>query len=577
MNWNAFYFLPFLILPVIIHLIGKKPDKEIKFPPFELLKRIYREYKWYLKIRNLLLLIVRMCILFLFIISASKLSCGISPEKKEGVGIIIDSSYSTMVFDGNKRVFNKEVEIAKEILMKTKDARVFKCSDTLTPVFIDDILNEKVEPEFKTGNAKRCYEAISRMGYSEIFWITDGRKEGYEGFLFKENMKIIDASQGKKFINAWIDGVDIKEGTVTINLKSNGKVNVEWEVKSDISNFRGKTDLTDETAVKVPFEGNSEWIAIKIKGDTLDADNYYFIAKTKKQKKLVGIFNFSPSEVPHLDEAYYLKKVLTTGEENFRIKEKVPSTMKENERDEYSFLFILNPPWNYYVKELLNSALNRKIPIFVSAGENQGFKEICEFLGIKIRGIKEVESFRKLLPNFEVPFFSLYGEEEIFDEIYVRKLYLVEPSKEIAPVILLSSGEPLLFKIPTKNAYILTTTADLDWSQFPIARIFTPLIIDIVLHSLENGVKEIKGGFSGRGVKTLIKSDVEFSTAPGIYEKDEKLIVANLNPTEESFLTPLSSAKFEVEPSKKYTGFQVWKYALLFTGIFLLLESMLLK
>jgi hypothetical protein len=573
-NWTAFYFLPFLILPILIHLIGKKPEKEIKFPPFELLKRVYREYKWYLKVRNLLLLLVRMSILLLFIISASKLSCGISPEKKEGVGIVIDSSYSTMTFDGNKRIFKKEVEIAKEILMKTKDAKVFKCSDTLTSVFIDDLLNEKIEPEFKSGNARRCYEAISRMGFSEIFWITDGRKEGYEGLSFKEGMKIIDASQGKKFVNAWIDGVEIKEGAVAIHLKSNGKTAVEWEIKSNISNLKGKTEFAGEALINVLFHSDSDWLAIKIKGDSLDADNYYFAGRSKSLKKSLGIFNFSPSEVPHLDEAYYLKKALATGE-GFRIKEKVPSTMKGDLKDEYTFSFLLNPLWNSYVKELVNFFLNMKIPIFISAGENPGFKEICELLGIKIRGIKEVESFRKLLPNFEIPFFSLYGE--VFDEIYVKKLYLVEPSKEVEPVILLSSGEPILFKIPAKNVYILTTTADLDWSQFPIARIFTPLMIDIVLHSLKDDVKEIKGVFSEKGGKTIVKADMEFSAVPGVYEKDEKIIVANLNPTEESLLTPMSSVKLETEASKRYTGFQVWKYTLLFTGIFLLLESMLLK
>jgi len=575
MNWTAFYFLPFLVLPILIHLIGKKPEKEIKFPPFELLKRVYREYKWYLKIRNLLLLIVRMGILFLFIVAASKLSCETFPEKKEGVGIIIDSSYSTMTLDGNKRVFKKEVEIAKEILTKTREAKVFKCSDTLEPVFIDDLLNEKLEPEYKSGNAKRCYETISGKGFSEIFCITDGRKEGYEGVSFKENVKIIDVSRGKRFANAWIERVEIREGAFELHLKSNEKIAVEWEVRSNVSGLKGKAEVAGESVINVPFHENYDWLAVKIKGDSLDVDNYYFVTKSKAFKKSLMIFNFSPSEIPHLDEAYYLKKALATGE-GFRIKEKVPSTMKGELKDESAFSFFLNPIWNSYVKQVLNFSLNMKIPLLISAGDNPGFREICEHLGIKIRGIKEVENFRKLLPNFEIPILSLY-EEEVFDEIYVRKLYLLEPSKETEPLILLSSGEPLLLRIPAKNVYILTTTADLEWSQFPIARIFTPLMIDIVLNSVKEEIREVKGGFSGKDAKTLVKADMEFSSVPGIYEKDGKTVVANLNPTEESFLTPLPSLKAQGHTSRKYIGLKVWKYALLFTGIFLLLESMLLK
>ncbi len=579
MNHYAFYFLPFVLLPIIIHLIGKKPEKETKFPPFEILQKIYREYKWYLRVRNLLLLFLRMSIIFLFIISVSKISCGLLPEKNEGLGIVIDSSYSTMTFDGNKRIFKKEIEIAKEILMKAKDARVFKCSDTLTGVYIDEILNEKLEPDFKNGNAKRCYEELSRMGFSEILWITDGRKEGYEE-LKGGKIKMIDVSQGKKFPNAWIDRVEIKGGTLEFHLKSNGKVDVTWGVKSGISSSSGKIELNEEEIVRTTFNENSEWTMIKITGDALDADNYYFVAKKGGEKKLVGIFNFSPSEVPYLDESFYIKKTLST-EENIRIKEKVPFTMKglELEKERYSFLFLLNPAWNQYVKDLINSAFNQKIPIFVSAGEGDGFKKVCEFMGIKVRGIKEIEARRKLRPASEPLWFSEHYGEDIFDEIFVKKIYLTESSREIEPIIILSSGEPLLLKIPDKNFYILTTTADPDWSQFPIARIFVPLMLEIVLRSSKNEeVIEIRGGFDIRkGEKTVVKPHIEASEVPGIYQKGGKTIVANLYPTEESLLTPLSFVESETESPKNYSGIHLWKYALFFTGILLVLESILLR
>lgn len=577
MNWNAFYFLPFLFLPIIIHLIGKKPDKEIKFPPFEILKRIYREYRWYLKIRNLLLLIVRVGILLLFIVSASKLSCGFLPEKKEGIAIVIDSSYSTMVFDGNKRIIQKEIEMAKELLTKVADARVFKCSDTLYPIFIDEVINGNVEPDFRSGNAKTCYETIKRMGFSEVFWITDGRKEGYEGLPVK-GVKIIDISQGKKFPNAWIERVEIKGETIELELKSNERINVGWELKSNISESRGKIDLKGEEIVKIPFNPASEWIMIKINGDSLDADNYHFIAKRKQQRGIIGIFNFSPSEVPYMDEGFYIKKALSTLGENFIIKEKVPSTMTGIEMEEYSFLFILNPLWNPYVKEVITNALKKKIPIFLSAGEGGGFKEVCEFLGIEVRDVKEIESLRKLTPNFENPLASAYPEE-IFDDIYIEKLYLIGGFEWIEPIIYLSNSEPLLLKLTDKDVFILTTTADLDWSQFPITRVFVPLVIDILSLSLKNEeVSEFSGGFSvERGGRVVVKADMEFSAVPGIYEKNGKTIVANLHPTEESLLTPISSSEFEGDNFQKYSGFQIWKYAILLTGLFLLLESFLLK
>lgn len=579
MNSTAFYFLPALILPVIIHLIGRKPEREINFPPFEILKRVMREYRWYLRIRNLLLLTVRISVLGLFILSASRLSCGALKEGEGVSAIIIDSSYSTMTWDGKRRNFEREVELAKEILTTARDARVFKCSDHLEPLFIDDLIRGKIQPDFIAGNAKRCDEELSRMNLREVIWITDGRKEGFEELKGRKGMRVMDVSGGKKYYNVWIDDVRIEEGMLEVSLRSNSKVRIRWEIRSEVSTLRGEHEINGSEILRVVFPDSGPGM-VKIEGDSLDADNYRFLWNEGMQENTVGILNFSPSEIPYMDEAFYIKKALQKGKERWRIIERTPAGMKDVPED-FSFTFILNPDWNPYLRKFIGVLLEKDLPFFISAGDRGGMEGLSEFLGLKLRGIKEIGAVRELVPEVRFPFINKYEPEEISDRIYIEKLYLFE-REGIEPIVSLSSGEPLFFKIKNKNAFILVTTSDLQWSQFPIARLFTPFLLDLV-QFYSGGAQPVEGISGGmeaeKGVKSIFRADMEFASVPGIYKKGGKTFIANLHPSRESMLTPLPPGELKNEETPVFSGkgIALWKYLLFLTGFFMLFEAILLR
>ncbi len=422
-------------------------------------------------------------------------------------------------------------------------------------------------------------------GFNKILWITDGRKEGIdEDFLRKRKekfkMDVIDLSGGKIYKNAWIERVEPGD-IISVDIKGNDDFEVLWEMKTDTSDMKGKVKLNDGRGKVLIDQGNFKFGMMRIYGDSLEIDNFYFFLKKEKEKRKVGLFNFSPAEIPYMDEGFYIKNALTKAE-GFEISEKIPP-FKNEEAEKYSFIFLLNPEWNEFVKELLTRSLKEGIPLFISSGERGSFEKICEYTGIKVRGIKEFNAERKFIPEKVHPIFNNFSKEdlEIVYETFIKMAFIFDMDSNINPIISLSTGEPLLFQLNEKPIFFLATTSDIEWSSFPISGIFVPLIIDLLnkFSIREEEIIHTSTPFDSQELKSfnpVYKNPYGY----GIYRSDGgKVMVSNFSPTDESMLTPYSyeinEKNIEVIATKK--AFLLWKYAIIATALFIAVEALLLK
>jgi len=128
LNASFLYYLPLLGLPVLIHLISRKKRKLIDFPSLKFLKTAYMKRVKYIKLNEMLLLIVRMLIAAFLILAFSRF-CAFMPDPSPATGlkyaVVIDDSYSLQYASGGGKMIDRLKKEAAEFIMKFKHSPEF--------------------------------------------------------------------------------------------------------------------------------------------------------------------------------------------------------------------------------------------------------------------------------------------------------------------------------------------------------------------------------------------------------------------------------------------------------------------
>ena len=112
-------------IPIIIHLIFKRRYKRIEWGAMKFLLAAYKKTKTSLLLENLLLLILRICIIILLVFIFARPIARMSPmfsdsRASESFLIVIDNSYSMGVRNANVSPFEKAKKQAQTIMEKVK-------------------------------------------------------------------------------------------------------------------------------------------------------------------------------------------------------------------------------------------------------------------------------------------------------------------------------------------------------------------------------------------------------------------------------------------------------------------------
>jgi hypothetical protein len=242
---------------------------------------------------------------------------------------------------------------------------------------------------------------------------------------------------------------------------------------------------------------------VEVQDDTLAVDNRrYFAFEVLDTIKVLAV-NGAPSEVPRLDELFFLKAALTAsaeGKSSIQLDVISPASLAQADLGNYPLVILANV-------ESLTPAAVEKLEGFVDPGGS-----LLVFLGGKINPafynqtfaaptrlhegllpgrllelegdpgseknllfVGEVDFGHPVLSDFQDPkFASLSG-------VHFKALWKVDPGPSMV-LMRASSGSPLLCekRFGKGRVLLFTSTCDRDWTNFPVRPAFLPWVYRLV-------------------------------------------------------------------------------------------------
>lgn len=353
-------------IPVIIHLINKRKSVSHKFAAIDFLLETNKRISIKFKIRQLILLILRACLLMFLALSLAKPflknSGGVAEEKNIPTSnvIIIDDSFSMQYSDRQDSFFLSAKTAAKQIvdtLKKDDEAAVITCSSP-TFLVLPELENDKkhlfdsIEKSQSSFTATHITPALdtaveilatAKTSVKRIFLLTDMTRNGWDPHWFKSGheklrrhvsrVHILDVSEGKTLKNIAITHIEPH-----LNLLEK---NAEIHIKVTISNFspapakdlpvhifiQGKKSTqgffnieTNASETKEFFttaeKGKDLYGWVEIPGDNLLVDNKRYFTINASQPLETLLIDGDPKTNIYESETFYLEKALNPGREH---------------------------------------------------------------------------------------------------------------------------------------------------------------------------------------------------------------------------------------------------------------------
>jgi hypothetical protein len=242
---------------------------------------------------------------------------------------------------------------------------------------------------------------------------------------------------------------------------------------------------------------------VEVQDDTFPADNRrYFAFEVLDSIKVLAV-NGAPSQVPRLDELFFLKTALTAsveGKSSIQVDVTSPAAVANQDLGGYPLVILANV-------EALSEAAVQKLESFVDGGGS-----LLIFLGDKINSTFYNQTFAAptrlhggLLPgrlleldgnpanegnllfvsdvDFGHPALSVFQDPKFASlaSIHFKALWKVDPGPSSVPMRV-SSGSPLLCEKAFGKGHVLlfTSTCDRDWTNFPVRPAYLPWIYRLV-------------------------------------------------------------------------------------------------
>ena len=116
------------IVPLLIHLLRRRIGQEVEFPAARYLARAEREHSRTLKMRNLLLMVLRMLVIVLLALAAARPTArmGGAGHAPTALAIVLDNSMSTSLVQNGKPLLDQFKQMAGDVLgSASAEDRVF--------------------------------------------------------------------------------------------------------------------------------------------------------------------------------------------------------------------------------------------------------------------------------------------------------------------------------------------------------------------------------------------------------------------------------------------------------------------
>ncbi len=563
--------MPLASIPIILHLISRSKRKRIDFPSILFLKNLKKERFLWLKIKELLLLVLRtLFIIFLILSAAGPITRAEIPFLKgEGsFALIIDDSYSTQRCF--KEIINTSLKFLKK-LKKNAELGIFTFSGlskiNLSPKEAYQVI-KSLKPSYHAETVKNALiRAIlfleKKRVKKEIYIFTDGEKNSLE-FLNsfdlppKISVKVMILSKGIEK-NAGISditslplyplsGEKIKPVAVIENKGSKGvKINVVLNAQG----IKEEKVLYIKKGEKKRVEFNTMLDSgagyVKISDDEVSADNKrFFYFSFKKRRKILLLKKEG--------NTLYLENAVSPGGKLYDLEIKNYKKLSFEKFKDYDALFLYALP-----AEFIKSVLKfYKKPVFIFLPYQEeiiipGYIKKTEKK--KVHGILRLKESPEFLreEGKEIYFWKYLGAETenlIYLMEFENKLPFVGEAKDRPVYFFFSLPEPSFTNIQFKPIFLILIQRLLAKATESISKT-DYLVGEVIKMPAEKNTAFIETPVSSYRIISRVENKkryffIEKTDIPGFYRIDDRKFVVNVS-KEDGYYGIFKTSKRNIE------------------------------
>ncbi|MZH46058.1 MAG: VWA domain-containing protein, partial [Nitrospinae bacterium] len=523
-------------IPILIHLLTKRQQKQIKFSAVYLLTQSQRRSIRKSRPNRLLLLLTRCLAIALFSIALANpfLSFGKSeaflPASPASIVFVLDNSYSMGIRSKEKTLFDNAIKYIFEIIRQSPDssefslvlasspAQTIKEWTTNKPAFAT-ILKAQTISYQTTHIGGAIDEAIKLLDIAKhenkkILLLTDLDKNGWQEGSFPASttpylIQTINFSQLQSGDNkGMIENVNLSQEFLT----QSRMLRVKAEVKN-FSNTLSQTPVslflegklvkeklldlpagqTIDQEFSYPLKRNQPLNGkIQISDDALPIDNSRYFPFHPSQNIRVLVVDGDPETISHQSESFYLEHALNPFSVPLSNIDPTVSTLAEltlRNLSDFSVVILANvrelPPG--YELELEKFVLNGGALLF-GMGDQVNPKYFNERLGnllpVKLESQQQTRKgeLHLLLKNNDHPVMQVFSDKALEEmrgiNFYSMYTLSAREDKKFKVGTWFSNKHPAVIESENGKGIVVLflSSLDRDWNDFPIQPTYLPWI-----------------------------------------------------------------------------------------------------
>jgi len=511
-----------LAIPILIHLFNLRKHKTVYFSNTRFLKEVQRSTKAVKRLKEYLLLALRLLALSAIILAFARpvLPISKSPEKDfSQLSIYLDNSYSMKSSGSEASLFNKARQNAVQLLKSLKPAASVqiltnnfeaKFQRFYSPKEAIQIIDElDYSPAFRSFSEikSRIIEAASRQekqGPLQVILISDFQASSFKEWQTEEipenwelkllALKAFDAGSNLAIDSLWLESpVLIPNFTqkLAFQLKNFGPkaledVSLSLKINEQIVNqqkFNIPAQGVENASLEflLPAAGNFKGqLEIESSGGAQFDDVFYF--QLKAQNK-VAVYILAPQGTSNLKtdlfrDSVFELKISSYDDIDFEVLQASELIIAEVE-DELSSGLIAK------LNEHLAAAKNLFI---IPSGNARGYAPLLAKFGLTLNPFWENDSLRAVALNYQDPYFRgvFLSEAKNPDLPFSRKFFRA-PAGLVFPLLKFENGEAMLFRQPfgKGDIFISLSAIEEEFSNFASHPVALPLLYNAALFKKE--------------------------------------------------------------------------------------------
>jgi len=559
------YGLAAVSIPLVLHLLHKGRAKPVQFSTLRFLHSCISRHARRLKLRNLLLLFLRMGIIALLCLALAKPLLKISSLPLAGardsssVVIVLDNSYSMGFSEKGQSLLEGARQTASDIvntLTESDEVTIILMNEDAEPLFNEfthdiGLAGEQLLSVTVSNKGTDASEAMdkaieylerSTSANREMYVLSDFQEDGWKQAADNPSFSrlpgnaiayVVPFGTGQQRENVFIENVSIPRQAQVSGVSSEFTVrviNTGTEPASEILTLaidgqdRSRKPVMLQpgvTTCKLPYSfkttGNHRG-KLSLRGDRLEVDDTCYFEIFVQEKLPVLCVDGDPSDASSLSESFFVMAALNPalGASPILPEQVALPGLDQVNLSRYALVLLCNVPQLggsslLKMERYLNSGGN--LVIFLGNKVNSSAYNQWSFMPAPLvaeQGYPDKSNFFNLdLVDYTHPVFrkfNLPGNGDLSVPRFYR-FYSTRQVPESRVLARFSDGQPAFIESSygSGKVILVTTSADSSWTNLPLRRLYPALLHQIVHYA------------AGRkpGESYLVGDTVSFRTEPG--------------------------------------------------------------